>query len=705
MSQQSSRKKHDKQNNQCKNVLPYLQHTGTCWFNAILMATLFSERSRNMLLQKFKANIKTPPSIENGTFVIKEERDFHYLVKYILKYKIFKSKNKHKDLEFHDVFRPENILKGLHTIYPRFVKNDYSNGYYPDQFIFRFYEFLHTTAKMFFITKGKKLYNDMYQYSFLKNNTSSYFDFDFTSQDQSNENPDVLIIHLDKNLDKLYDIIYRNLEINADESYNQLLNLEESIIYNGYKYNMDSMIISNFNESDDNHVVAGIKCNSKKYFYNGWTKTPKDTTNMDSLFPCDLIEFDWDVHIKEKICIDEINCTLPNPESYDDPHNLCFSFAKGSRVIIYIREDISDKTMLPKLSYKPYGYYDPLASIDSDIEKYIHSQTSDTRSIQYICSTSSLSTKARKNKCFDYQELLDYLETVDENKCFDEINKIRLGKYLFQLQEYFDVQDNDIMTYVPLITDTETNTQFTLTVQIHMQDISKIVEISKDLSKIVENDKNPHFLLFYKTYSCESEQTFKTFYKFKTLTNMNLMIFEKIDGFFDDIIDDLNDETILNIVTQAIFCIYSFHNYSKCMLTDKSNNHSQKLVYQKIENDENEYILYRIDNKSYYLKSSGYLIQTSICKPPVPIDKKDNQGIIYDYQKMLSNILHRKNIMGINKIIQFFSNRNVYVQYKNSNKLDDSFFYTLLHHEYLQLFTEELLPANAIIINEEYHLK
>ena len=39
----------------CEKVITIPQFTGTCWFNSILMVTLYSHRMRQLLLNKIKS--------------------------------------------------------------------------------------------------------------------------------------------------------------------------------------------------------------------------------------------------------------------------------------------------------------------------------------------------------------------------------------------------------------------------------------------------------------------------------------------------------------------------------------------------------------------------------------------------------------------------------------------------------------------------
>ena len=102
--------------------------------------------------------------------------------------------------------------------------------------------------------------------------------------------------------------------------------------------------MANFNNTvySAGHVISGITCNNNKYVYNGWSSfsndpaiVNKDTIN-NLLSPCSLMKFDWDVNKDEEFCLNAEKCKL---DFVIDKKDLCFSFNKGERLLIYVKID------------------------------------------------------------------------------------------------------------------------------------------------------------------------------------------------------------------------------------------------------------------------------------------------------------------------------------------------------------------------------
>ena len=109
-----------------------------------------------------------------------------------------------------------------------------------------------------------------------------------------------------------------------------LKNFNEQITYNNNNYNLDSCIITNYNISPNiqQHVIAGIKCNKKKYVYNGWQQ------EFNGIYQsCPLMSFDWNLNNDYTLCLNTKKCNLFKSSDAD----LCFSFAKGHRILIYTK--------------------------------------------------------------------------------------------------------------------------------------------------------------------------------------------------------------------------------------------------------------------------------------------------------------------------------------------------------------------------------
>ena len=88
-------------NSNCNNVITLKQYGPTCWFNSILMAVLYGDNSRKLLLKKSQ-------SWNDKILIFKT-------IKYILKKKFLRTSNLFKDYQYFDKVRPEYILEKLYS--------------------------------------------------------------------------------------------------------------------------------------------------------------------------------------------------------------------------------------------------------------------------------------------------------------------------------------------------------------------------------------------------------------------------------------------------------------------------------------------------------------------------------------------------------------------------------------------------------------
>jgi hypothetical protein len=129
--------------------------------------------------------------------------------------------------------------------------------------------------------------------------------------------------------------------------------LNDNIEYNGEQYELDSVILNNWNTNSDlmDHVIAGITCENQRYVYNGWTRYTQDPTidktkqKTFSKYPCELMKFNWNVKQNNDFCLNLQKCNLPKPaknKKGDVISNLCFSFNKGDRILVYVKKSKLD---------------------------------------------------------------------------------------------------------------------------------------------------------------------------------------------------------------------------------------------------------------------------------------------------------------------------------------------------------------------------
>ena len=354
----------------CNKVITIPQYESTCWFNAILMALLYSQASRKILL--------------NNEKLLKKGSKISKIIRHILKYQYIS--NKYTE-QYFNIMTPGKILKYLDLI-DDFRISIINNGWYSVFFL------------PIFIEKGCSsscltldLYNNNIYVEFKKKirfvdnfNNGKHMGINFYDDNYTNEelkthiikklnepNPDYIIINVGH---ETTSHIYTKILIRNTKIINNILNLdtyniktsglkeiEDVIEFNGNTYILDSCIISNYNVKNINsgHEIVGITCKNEKYVYNGWIRTTKDPAMLinknikdvkdikddkDKLLPCELMKFDWRVKNKDsKFCINPNFCKLDILKQHNDPmenKGLCFSFGIGNRTLIYVKQPKKD---------------------------------------------------------------------------------------------------------------------------------------------------------------------------------------------------------------------------------------------------------------------------------------------------------------------------------------------------------------------------
>ncbi len=340
--------------NNCDNVISLKQYGPTCWFNSILMALLYSDESRKLLLKKSKKWNKKIEVLNT--------------IKYILENKYLRTDKYYKDYEFFDKIRPEYILKQLYnynkkkfTIDPDVNKSGFRSALY----IRKIYKLL--GVKILYLDldlKTKNIFYSMYNNveidnNFNENNKIRIF---YNIKSHSTllkylKNPDIIIINPIYNFDNTkYPIWYKISNNQSYSKYKDIMNfanLTDNVNYKKKIFVQDSVLLGNYNTDDKGgHSIVGITCKGNKYVYNGWTRSTIDpnmkidlNSNDNNIkIPCELMKFDWNVNKNKDFCLNPNKCILDNM----NVNHLCFSFNKGEREIIYIKKDADKKLNIKK---------------------------------------------------------------------------------------------------------------------------------------------------------------------------------------------------------------------------------------------------------------------------------------------------------------------------------------------------------------------
>jgi hypothetical protein len=365
--------------NICKNVITLKQYGPTCWFNSILMALLYSDNSRELLLKK--------SILWNDKILIFKT------IKHLLYKKYLRTSNTFKDYLYFDKITPEYILDKLYKHNSKkFIFNPKKNKSYLSSIYIR---------KVYKLLGVKVLYLDLYEnnlYYSLFNNVSARFDsnnaiilkWKYVSSEKINEKfdkPDVIIVNID-DIKKIYPCYYK---IPIDSQFNNISKLNDTCKINNMEFKQDSVLLGNWNKNEKviGHAIAGIKCKGHKFVYNGWTRSTIDyhindikivnddiqnynlwiikvinkkivyinsKNNIVSSYlpkggkiignnieiPCELMNYEWNIKKNNNFCLNLSKCSLDlhDDASIEDKKNkLCFSFNKGARQIIYVNKN------------------------------------------------------------------------------------------------------------------------------------------------------------------------------------------------------------------------------------------------------------------------------------------------------------------------------------------------------------------------------
>ena len=341
-----------KKDNVCSRILTPKQVGPICWFMATFVAMFYSQRSRKLLLKASEDWDK--------------KKKLFKLLKHVLDEKYLKVGSKEsedykhfKDTAFGEILHYLNIENK--EKFPYVPKNN-KNGFNPDLYIGKLYKLLNVDCKMFEYTNK----DDTLVYSFL-NNEYDYLKYTIEGKDKqvgitlnlSEENkkyiednyaPPVLLIIVGdeiKGNKGFYNKRFPSNIIADGDTKNNLKSKQEKIVYNSKEYNLDSVVLSNWDIPRE-HAIAGITCKKDRYVYNGWTRTSMDPAMVNQMvdrsIPCELMKFDWNIIKHSDFCLNTIKCIPEKLKKKLKIQKLCFNFSKGKRILIYVRKDAKSET-------------------------------------------------------------------------------------------------------------------------------------------------------------------------------------------------------------------------------------------------------------------------------------------------------------------------------------------------------------------------
>lgn len=326
-----------------RNVPIYNEYSS---LNSILMASLYSENSRDMIIKKAKS----------------WDRSNKY--KSLIKKIVNKNKQKNDISDQISLLNPDEIF-----IDNMFFLNDSENKKkfgqdlkklslkkinWNDDFIIDFYRGLGLSCLDIYINENKYYFN-LYKF-FIWNLTNDNYKTDFNTSIIKNisnefiiqENPDVLIVFnniLNKSIIENYFKIFnlnnktkQLLDRLSTDKFEIFQEIKEEVSINDEIYILDSVLLRIGDKS-----IVGFRCDGEKYVYNNFS------SSEDS--PCFVIKFDWSYN-QGIFCYNPIKCQLEN-ENINDINDYCFDFNNGDKTLIYIKkEKVQDIPNIPDISDK-----------------------------------------------------------------------------------------------------------------------------------------------------------------------------------------------------------------------------------------------------------------------------------------------------------------------------------------------------------------
>ena len=343
----------------CSQISTIPQYLGTCWFNAILMNSFYSQAMRKLMINKISKTWD------------KENKVLKFF-KTILK-KSYNTEDK-KIIEMFYKTRPELLLITYANMFDKKIdkklkKYDYG---FINSYISLFLKKLNVKVlDIIYLNENHKYLLNIYKhiYNMYLSKDEYLFKIDKDKEKEEIKKiladiPDVLIIYDTKydynhNFFDKYEELYetdKNINIYKSDNYSinkeafkDIKNNKEEIRFLGNKYKLDSIILNNYNYNPNSgmHAISGITCNNNKYIYNGWCKGTIDPAlkikeKKEILEPYPLVKFDWELGKDKKFCF------KPEFSESINKDELCFSLDKGDKILIYVKNNKDEKSSLIK---------------------------------------------------------------------------------------------------------------------------------------------------------------------------------------------------------------------------------------------------------------------------------------------------------------------------------------------------------------------
>lgn len=269
-----------------------INHGPMSWFDTIIIAVLYSDLSRKLLLSR------------NDGLEIK------------------------RNFKLNKYFKPNEIIK-LRENNNEFKIGTLKKGFLTQLYLKPFFKLLKLKPLMLIrfsdnlLAYNMKNHVKMVEFSNDFTNFQSRIICEKYKQEKLARNSDVFIIETIeeqqlKSVKKCYDDFSYHYIENKD-----IASLPDNFKYNDNQYNLDSLIITNYNNTQTSHAIIGFTMNNEKYIYIGLSKEP--------------IKFDWLANKNNDYYLNTMTSKLEPVTNNISNNVLKYSFNKGKRLFVYIK--------------------------------------------------------------------------------------------------------------------------------------------------------------------------------------------------------------------------------------------------------------------------------------------------------------------------------------------------------------------------------
>ena len=344
-------------------ILKIPQYMNTVWFGSIIMTILYSKYSRELLLKTKALSTRKEPLAQLLYKLLKKDKDLKIDLNNFKLLKptreLFKSLN--LDLSLYDYIYSHWWNSWLFIIhFFRYINTSYLVlDYYKNNLYFGVRENLNI-----YIENETKIaydiyeqYNDNYIHKAVnncikKNTNPNYISVNVWGKETYND-PYIkylnMILSTNNNDKKL------NFDSYKSKKYKGLKELNDEIIYNNYRYKLDSVILDDYINIGDNSDITndnrygmiGITSDKDvKYVYNAQARTIDDNEynliykDAKNILPCEYIEYKWEQNnSRKKLILKRSVCSGEKKTISTDDNYLVYNFGKGIRTLIYVKQE------------------------------------------------------------------------------------------------------------------------------------------------------------------------------------------------------------------------------------------------------------------------------------------------------------------------------------------------------------------------------